>query len=156
MAQVDPKVYFANEVSLDERGKRNSRSGAVVAVPRNLRATWRTDEPGLQRTFLKWLHTSVTLGSVATGLLGISAALGQAAPTGFNGVRVVSLILLALSIAFCVQAIITYHKRAKLLDMRRSDGFDDNVAPIGMALSLVVALGAIYLVSLFKKSPVPH
>jgi hypothetical protein len=79
-----------------------------------------------------------------------------AAPTGFNGVRVVSLILLALSIAFCVQAIITYHKRAKLLDMRRSDGFDDNVAPIGMALSLVVALGAIYLVSLFKKSPVPH
>jgi hypothetical protein len=68
----------------------------------------------------------------------------------------VGLILLALAIAFCIQALIMYHKRAKLLDMRRSDGFDDNLAPLAMAFSLVMALGAIYFVSLFKKSPVPH
>ena len=98
----------------------------------------------------------MTLGSVATGLLGVSAALGQSTQGTFNPLRMVSLVLLALSIAFCVQAIITYHKRARLLDMRRSDGFDDNIAPMAMALSLVVALGAVYLVSLFKKSPVQH
>jgi hypothetical protein len=98
----------------------------------------------------------VTLGSVATGLLGVSSALGQSAPGSFNGLRMVSLLLLALAIAFCVQALMTYHKRAKLLDMRRSDGFDENAAPLGMALSLVIALGAVYLVALFKKAPVPH
>jgi hypothetical protein len=27
-----------------------------------------------ERTFLKWMHTSVTLGSVATGVLGVSSA----------------------------------------------------------------------------------
>jgi len=109
-----------------------------------------------QRTFLKWLHTSVTLGSVATGLLGVSAAFGTANAGSFNGLRTVGLVLLALSIAFCIQALITYHKRAKLLDMRRSDGFDDNLAPMAMAFCLVVALGAVYLVSLLKKAPVPH
>ena len=98
----------------------------------------------------------MTLGSVATGLLGVSAAFGPATAGSFNGLRAVGLVLLALSIAFCIQALITYHKRAKLLDMRRSDGFDDNLAPLAMAFSLVVALGAVYLVSLFKKAPVPH
>ena len=107
-----------------------------------------------KRTFLKWLHTSVTLGSVATGLLGVSSTFGAGAPGSFNALRLLSLVLLALSIAFCVQAITTFHKRAKLLDMRRSDGFEDNSAPLGMALSLVAALTSIYVVSLFKKGPV--
>jgi len=101
------------------------------------------------------MHTSVTLGSVATGLLGVSAAFTTAAG-GLNPLRVVGLVLLALSIVFCIQALLTYHKRAKLLDMRRSDGFDENRAPLGMAFALVIALGSVYFVSIFKKAPVPH
>jgi uncharacterized membrane protein YidH (DUF202 family) len=108
-----------------------------------------------ERTFLKWLHTSVTLGSVATGLLGISAAMGGSPGSGFNGLRIVGLVLLALSIIFCLQALSTFHRRAKLLDMRRSDGFDENGAPLGMAFALVAALGTVYAVSIFKKGAIP-
>ena len=56
-----------------------------------------------ERTFLKWLHTSVTLGSVATGLLGVSGAFGNAG--SFAPVRVVGILLLVLAIAFCVHAL---------------------------------------------------
>ena len=100
---------------------------------------------------MKWLHTSVTLGSVATGLLGASSVMGPAGSAGFNGLRLVGLVLLALAIAFCVQALSMYHRRAKLLDMKRSDGFEENMAPLTMAFSLTVALGAVFLVSLFKR-----
>jgi len=36
-----------------------------------------------ERTFLKWMHTSVTLGSVATGILGVSSTVGA----GLNPLR---------------------------------------------------------------------
>ena len=56
-----------------------------------------------ERTFLKWLHTSVTLGSVATGLLGVSSTFGNGG--SFAPLRVVALLLLALAIIFCGHAL---------------------------------------------------
>ena len=56
-----------------------------------------------ERTFLKWLHTSVMLGSVATGLLGVSGTFGSGG--AFAPLRVVGLLLLAIAIVFCVHAV---------------------------------------------------
>ena len=56
-----------------------------------------------ERTFLKWLHTSVTIGSVGTGLLGVAGAYGNGG--AFAPVRLVGLLLLLLAIAFCIHAL---------------------------------------------------
>jgi uncharacterized membrane protein YidH (DUF202 family) len=100
-----------------------------------------------ERTFLKWLHTSVTLGSVATGLLGVSSAYGG----GNSAIRIVGLFLLAMSIIFCLHALFSYHARARLLNMRRSDGFDENTAPMILAMVVVLALSAVYISALMKR-----
>ena len=42
-----------------------------------------------ERTFLKWMHTSVTLGSVATGVLGVSSVVAVEGP-GLNPIRFAS------------------------------------------------------------------
>lgn len=90
---------------------------------------------------------------MATGLLGLSSVVPSAS-SGLNALRLTGLVLLALAIGLCLQALVQFHRRARLLDMRRSDGFDDNVAPMVLAFSLTAALGATYVVSIFKQSTV--
>jgi len=135
MSALDPKIFFSNE-----------------------------------RTFLKWMHTSVTLGSVATGILGVSATVGS----GLNPLRcalaratsraadsraqttharsVVGLLLLVLSIVITAHALMTFHERARLLNMRRTDGFESTSAPVAIALCLIFALVIVYVSAIMKKT----
>lgn len=89
---------------------------------------------------------------MATGLLGLSSFTAASPTVESGGLRMVGLVLLALSIIFCLQAISSFHTRARMLNSKRSDGFDNNFAPLAMALSLVVGFGALYVVALSKRS----
>ena len=72
--------------------------------------------------------------------------------TGFNPLKLIGLILLAMAIGFCLHAMFQFHRRARLLDMRRSDGFDDNIAPVTLSFALTAWMGSTLFVSLFKKT----
>mmetsp|Transcript_8624 Transcript_8624/g.13984 ORF Transcript_8624/g.13984 Transcript_8624/m.13984 type:complete len:125 (+) Transcript_8624:156-530(+) len=110
-----------------------------------------------ERTYLQWLNTSVTIGSIGSALLGFSGMAAQSATNhakGFDGLRVVGLLMIALSIMFCAHAMYQYNRRAKLLKKRVGTGYDDSSAPVMLSIILVVALSAIYVTYLTKNATV--
>jgi len=46
----------------------------------------------------------------------------------------------------------TFHERARLLNMRRTDGFESTSAPVAIALSLIFALVIVYASAIMKRS----
>jgi uncharacterized membrane protein YidH (DUF202 family) len=105
-----------------------------------------------ERTFLKWLHTSVTIGSIASALLGISSL--NSTTTGFDPLRVVGLTLLAISIVFCAHSLYQFHFRMSLLNKRSMDGIDNSSAPLALSVVLVVALTAVYITYIINRTAI--
>ena len=108
-----------------------------------------------ERTYLKWLHTSVTVGSIASALLGF-ASYGSEKGNGARAspIKIVGLVLLAVSILFCAHAISSFYKRSRLLQMKAGKGYDSSTAAIALAAVLVVALVSIYVYFLVNQTSV--
>lgn len=102
-----------------------------------------------ERTFLKWLHMSVTLGSISSGLLGFNDIL-KTSEYEAHGLRYIALSLLLLSIFFCGYAIATYKHRNKLLNAKESNGYADLKGPLiyGSAIALIMSL--VYGIFIFQ------
>jgi len=112
-----------------------------------------------ERTFLKWLHTSVTIGSVASALVGISSlnnarSAGYIALIGFDPLRIIGLCLLVVAILFTSHALISFHQRNKMLALRSVEGIDDNSAPLILSIVLTFSLFVIYVSYLLDRSGV--
>lgn len=88
-----------------------------------------------ERTFLKWLHTSVEVGSVASAILGFRAIIpANDEHPGLDMIRVrvtnifcgvtliklqiVGLLLMLVAIAFNAYAIYRFHSRNQLLQLK--------------------------------------
>lgn len=87
----------------------------------------------------------MTIGSIASALLGVSASFSSRDDDAINPLRTVGLVLLAVAILFCAYALKTFRKRAELLNARAGKGFDDTLAPLSLSFVLVVSLGAVYV-----------
>ena len=109
-----------------------------------------------ERTYLKWLHTSVTVGSIASALLGFSSYDNDNGGDGggMNPIRAVGLIMLIVAILFCCHAISSFYKRARLLERKAGDGYESSSPAIALAGVLVVALTAIYVYFLVNRTAV--
>eukprot|EP00775_Hariotina_reticulata_P007348 gene7348-7559_t len=70
-----------------------------------------------ERTFLSWLHMSVTLGSISAALLGFSSNKGKG--LGGHMVEVIALILLPVAIAMCGYAIFIFIWRSQMIAKKR-------------------------------------
>ena len=88
-----------------------------------------------ERTFLHWLHHGVILSTIATGILSFSEE------TGTTWGEFYALLLLVLSLFYCIYALYTFLWRADRIKTRIPGRWDDNVGPIllGGALALVLA-----------------
>lgn len=130
-----------------------------------------------ERTLLSWLHMSITLGSIAAGLLGVSVhtlipsqrskmlngvptdeALVTMAPTlmsppkhnPINAPEVVGMLLLPVSILFAVYALFTFHWRGRLIhDRIPGKELNDTFGPTVLASILIAALSAVFMLFLF-------
>ena len=70
-----------------------------------------------ERTFLSWLNMAVTLGTIASAMLGYSSKFGTEGQ-GQLTTTVIGLTLLPISIAFVAYATYSFHKvSASLLQM---------------------------------------
>mmetsp|Transcript_6650 Transcript_6650/g.8703 ORF Transcript_6650/g.8703 Transcript_6650/m.8703 type:complete len:157 (+) Transcript_6650:3-473(+) len=108
-----------------------------------------------ERTFLKWLHTSVTIGSIASALLGFSGLAAEASDhPGFDAVKIVGLLLLLVAILFCAYAIVTFRKRNQLLMLKAGSGYGESFGPVALGVVLVLALCAVYAVYITKNSAI--
>lgn len=104
-----------------------------------------------ERTLLAWLHISITIGSLSAVLLGFSTR-NKLAGTEVNsnvGPHLMGFTLMPVSVLFAVYAFNMFLTRRKYLRLRLDDGhfFDEN-GPFFLGMTLVTALGGIFVFSL--------
>lgn len=96
-----------------------------------------------ERTFLHWLHHGVILSTIASGIL----AFGE--DNGDTWGEFYALILLILSLFYCVYALYTFLWRSDRIKTRIPGRWDDSVGPVMLGSALVVVLATNFLIQLY-------
>lgn len=86
-----------------------------------------------QRTFIKWLHVAVLLGT-------LSLALGNAAGKHNRVAKSLSIVYTIISIFTAAWGLGIYHWRSRLITQRSGRDFDNMLGPFVVAISLAIAL----------------
>ena len=101
-----------------------------------------------ERTFLAWLHTSVTLASIAIAIIAFSASTPTSS-TSITG-QVYGLTLLPVSIAFIIYALRQYTSRAGMIRRREPGPYEDTVGPVVLGGALCVSIVANFGLKLWE------
>lgn len=86
-----------------------------------------------QRTFIKWLHVSVLLGTLSVGL-------GNAAGVDNNVARTLSVVYTLVAIFAAAWGLSMYLWRSRLITQRSGKDFDNMLGPFIVSIALCVAL----------------
>ncbi|KAL7486932.1 hypothetical protein ACHAW6_012528, partial [Cyclotella cf. meneghiniana] len=95
-----------------------------------------------ERTFLAWLHVSVILAGASVAIVAFSDS-QTTTQNQFYGV-----ILLPISIAFIVYAMMMYSRRASMIRRQAPGPFVDVAGPTLLSITLIVALVAQFSIKL--------
>ena len=95
-----------------------------------------------ERTYLHWLHHGVILSTIASGILAFSQESGQ----GWG--EFYALLLLPLSLGFCIYALNTFLWRADRIKTRIPGRWDDSFGPMFLGSCLVAVLSMNFVVKL--------
>jgi len=99
-----------------------------------------------ERTFLSWLHMALTMGSIATAMIGISSDEAQ------NSSTMIALIMLPASLLMCFYSVIVYYWRSSAILHHKELYYDDRRGPLALtcvivtSLSIILAMGVVELV----------
>jgi len=143
---------YADEYADDTDGSDNE--GQRGCWPSRLCVGWNEDvvaptsiqkvEPKVffanERTFIHWLHMGVILSSVASGIL----AFGKKD----HFAQWYAILLLPISLGFCVYALHTFLWRAERIKYRAPGRWDDPTGPLVLSLSLVAVLSTNFFIKL--------
>ena len=94
-----------------------------------------------ERTFLDWMHMSVTLASISVA---ITAFAEQNELSQIYG-----LLLMPTSIAFCSYSLWKYIQRSQMIRRKDPGPYDDQQGPIALALMLGLSIIVNFLVKLY-------
>jgi uncharacterized membrane protein YidH (DUF202 family) len=94
-----------------------------------------------ERTFLAWLHMSVTLASISMAIVALADANEWS--------QLYGLLLMPVSIAFCVYSLWLYVKRASMLRRKDPGPYDNQTGPIVLATLLSVSIVINFCVKLY-------
>jgi len=95
-----------------------------------------------ERTYLHWLHHGVILSTIASGILAFSVETGSVWGEWY------ALLLLPLSLGFCIYALHTFLWRADRIKTRIPGRWDDPFGPMFLGSCLVVVLSANFVMKL--------
>ncbi|MEW5316473.1 MAG: hypothetical protein WDW38_007845 [Sanguina aurantia] len=102
-----------------------------------------------ERTFLHWMSTAVTIGSIAAALSGVAGHAHRHWGDEFLEkailVRVVSLLLLIISITIASWSGINFQKRAMYLEAKLDGPYDSRWLPVMLTICMIVSMGAVFL-----------
>ncbi|GMI43554.1 hypothetical protein TeGR_g6592 [Tetraparma gracilis] len=101
-----------------------------------------------ERTFLAWLHTSVTLASIAIAIIAFSASSSSTASSRIG--QWYGLTLLPVSVAFMVYALRQYTSRAGMIRRREPGPYEDTVGPVFLGVALCVSIVANFGLKLWE------
>lgn len=100
-----------------------------------------------ERTFLHWMSTSVTVGSIAAALSGVAGHAHRNWGDDFSEsaivVRAVSLALLCASILLAISAGYNFHKRGIYLEAKMDGPYDNRLLPFLLVGCMVAAMGVV-------------
>lgn len=94
-----------------------------------------------ERTFLSWLHMALTMGSIATAMIGVSTGNQDDSTT------MIALILLPVALLMCGYSLFVYYWRAKAIREKTDLYYDDRRGPLALTIVVVGALIVIFLMS---------
>eukprot|EP01023_Acetabularia_acetabulum_P002163 TRINITY_DN1082_c0_g1_i7.p3 TRINITY_DN1082_c0_g1~~TRINITY_DN1082_c0_g1_i7.p3 ORF type:complete len:131 (+),score=15.76 TRINITY_DN1082_c0_g1_i7:155-547(+) len=101
-----------------------------------------------ERTFLHWMNMSVTLGSIAAALAGVSGHMHRNWDVAHNAqiiaIRILSLCMLGLAIAIACTAAFNFQMRWVLLYQHADGPYSNHVLPVLLSLSFVIGFGVIF------------
>jgi VTC domain/Domain of unknown function (DUF202) len=96
-----------------------------------------------ERTYLHWLHIGVVLSTIASGILAFCEK------TGSTWGEFYALLLLPISLAFCIYALHTFLWRADRIRTRIPGRWDDAFGPMFLGGCLAVVLTTNFIVKLY-------
>lgn len=94
-----------------------------------------------ERTFLAWLHMSVTLASISMAIVALADANEWS--------QLYGLLLMPVSIAFCVYSLWLYVKRASMLRRKDPGPYENQTGPIVLATLLSLSIVINFCVKLY-------
>mmetsp|Transcript_31247 Transcript_31247/g.56724 ORF Transcript_31247/g.56724 Transcript_31247/m.56724 type:complete len:129 (-) Transcript_31247:292-678(-) len=101
-----------------------------------------------ERTFLHWMSTSVTIGSIAAALSGVAGHAHRSWGDDFTEraivVRVIALVMLFLSILMAVSAGLNFQKRALFLEAKADGPYDSRFLPTLLTCCMVISMSVIF------------
>jgi uncharacterized membrane protein YidH (DUF202 family) len=104
-----------------------------------------------ERTFLSWLHMSITLSSIAAALLAFGSTAKKVKDPmhvlSKNLVEFIALMLLPLGIFIVAYALMVFLWRNSQIALKQASYIDDRRGPLLLAALVVSALSAIFVVS---------
>jgi uncharacterized membrane protein YidH (DUF202 family) len=97
-----------------------------------------------ERTFLAWLHMSVTLASISVAIVAFAEQNEWS--------QIYGLMLMPVAIAFCGYSLYVYIKRAAMIRRKDPGPYEDKMGPIVLATMLGVAIIGNFVVKIFDFS----
>jgi len=97
-----------------------------------------------ERTFLAWLHMSVTLASISVAIVAFAEANEWS--------QIYGLMLMPCAIAFCGYSLWMYIKRARMIRRKDPGPYEDRLGPIVLSSMLAISIVVNFFVKLFELS----
>lgn len=94
-----------------------------------------------ERTFLAWLHMSVTLASISVAIVAFSESNEWS--------QIYGLLLMPVAILFSAYSLYMYMNRASLIRRKESGPYEDKIGPIFLASMLALSISVNFLVKLY-------
>lgn len=91
-----------------------------------------------ERTFLSWLNMALTMGSIATAMIGMSS--GDSIK---DNSTLIALILLPAAVFMCAYSVVVYYWRSDAIMQHREVYYDDRRGPFALTAIVVSCLGII-------------
>jgi uncharacterized membrane protein YidH (DUF202 family) len=97
-----------------------------------------------ERTFLAWMHMSITLASISVAITAFAEANDWSQMYG--------LVLMPCSIAFCCYSLFMYMKRSRMLRAKDPGPYDDRTGPIVLCSMLGLSIIINFIVKMYDLS----
>lgn len=101
-----------------------------------------------ERTFLHWMNMSVTIGSIAAALVGLSGHAhknwGDTNAAGTVFVRAIALAMMAISILMTLYAAYNFRLRGEMLQLKMDGPYDNRVLPVTISVIMILFLCIVF------------
>eukprot|EP00193_Tetraselmis_chui_P018467 CAMPEP_0177793150 /NCGR_PEP_ID=MMETSP0491_2-20121128/24916_1 /TAXON_ID=63592 /ORGANISM="Tetraselmis chuii, Strain PLY429" /LENGTH=182 /DNA_ID=CAMNT_0019315635 /DNA_START=57 /DNA_END=602 /DNA_ORIENTATION=- len=126
-------------------------SAPVVAAPQQLRRTDVKAYFANERTFLHWLSTSVTLGTISSALAGVVGhSKITSSGTQSTIVQAIATLMVLVSVIIAVVATANFYTRGRFLTLKIDGPYYSRALPVTVTVVLMLAMVMVFIGSILS------